>query len=86
MTTKQEISDWFDRGRAQGAKHMLVVCDTFDYDDYPVYTHSDDECLKRYTSPGHMQRVMEVYDLAAPKAEQMDAKRVFRLPSPGAAA
>ncbi len=82
MTTKQEISDWFDRGRAQGAAHMLVICDTFDYEDYPVYTRTADECLQRYKAPGEMQRVMEVYDLAAPKDEQMGAGRVLRLPAP----
>lgn len=31
-TTQQEISEWFDRGVKEGATHMIVVCDTFDYE------------------------------------------------------
>lgn len=62
-------------------RYMLVVCDTFDYDDYPVFTDSDAECLARYRNPGNMQRVMEVYDLHASKAEQMNERRVMRLPN-----
>ena len=78
--TKDDISAWFDRGVAQKARHMIVVCDSFDYDDYPVFTTTDDECLERYNKPGEMQRVMEVYDLRADKAEQMNERRAMRLP------
>ena len=79
-TTRQDIEGWFDRGVTNGARHMLVVCDAFDHDDYPVFTHSDAECLKRYDDPGNMQSVMEVYDLRADKAEQMNERRAMRLP------
>ena len=78
--TRQDIEGWFDRGVAQKARHMIVVCDSFDYDDYPVFTTTDDECLQRYKNPGEMQRVMEVYDLRADKAEQMNERRAMRLP------
>lgn len=80
MTTQAEISAWFDEGVSQGARHMLVICDTFDHEDYPVYTTTDADCLSRYNAPGEMQRVMEVYDLRADKAEQMRAVRAFCLP------
>jgi len=77
--TRQDIEGWFDRGVAQRARHMLVVCDSFDYDDYPVFTTTDADCLFRYKNPGEMQRVMEVYDLRADKAEQMNERRTMRL-------
>ena len=35
--TRDEILAWFDRGAALGATHMIVVCDTFSYEDYPVF-------------------------------------------------
>lgn len=78
--TRQDIEGWFDRGVAQRARHMLVVCDSFDYDDYPVFTTTDADCLFWYKNPGEMQRVMEVYDLRADKAEQMNERRTMRLP------
>lgn len=84
MTSKQQLSDWFDSGVEQGAAHMIVVCDTFDHDDYPVYTNSHAETLEKYDhyNGKNMQRVMEVYDLALSKAEQMAARRVFHFPPP----
>lgn len=61
---------------------MLVICDTFDYDDYPVYVKTEADCLMRHRNPGDMQRVMEVYDLRADKAGQMAERRAMRLPAP----
>ncbi len=64
-TTKQEISGWFDKGKNEGSTHMLVVCDTFDYEDYPVYVTklcNVNEVYKNYNGP-NMQKVMEVYDI-----------------------
>jgi hypothetical protein len=80
MTTKQEISDWFDNGVKRKARHMLVICDTFDHEDYPVYTETDADCLAIYKNPGSMQRVMEVYDLRSSKYEQLAAARTLNLP------
>jgi hypothetical protein len=78
--TKQDIDGWFNRGVAQKAEYMLVFCDTWDYEDYPVFTYSDAECLAQYENPGEMQRVMEVYDLRADKTQQLNERRAMRLP------
>lgn len=82
MTTREQISVWFDEGLAQGATHMIVACDTFDHDDYPVYCTSNKATLERYKSLDNvnMQKVMEVYDLKADKAAQMQEHRAFHLP------
>lgn len=79
MTTKAEISGWFDQGAMQGKQYMLVICDTFDHDDYPVYADAA-ECLARYKNPGEMQRVMEVYSLTSDKAAQLNETRAMHLP------
>ena len=73
----QDLSNWFDRGIADGQGFMLIVCDTFDYGDYPVYTATADEARDRRESPGDMQRVMEVYDLHADKRDQMSQHRCW---------
>lgn len=82
MTTKSEISMWFDHGVLEGAAYMLVVCDTYDHEDYPVYAADDATCMREFANctEANMQRVMEVYDLRLDKAEQMSARRVFNLP------
>jgi hypothetical protein len=63
--TREELEEWFERGRNQGFTHMIVVCDTFDHEDYPVYVRRGDEVqtvFTKYNGP-NMQRVMEVYAL-----------------------
>jgi hypothetical protein len=80
--SREDISGWFDSGVADGATHMIVVCDTFDHDDYPIFCKGAAACLDQYK--GHhnvnMQRVMEVYDLHADKTEQLNEPRAMRLP------
>ena len=82
MTTKAEISEWFDDGLHFGSTHMLVVCDTFNHEDYPVHATSADDALRQFSRHDgpNMQRVMEVYDLNADKAEQLAEHRTMRLP------
>ena len=36
-TTQKDIRGWLHRGKEKGATHVLVVCDTFDHSDYPVF-------------------------------------------------
>lgn len=80
-TTKQDISNWFDRGLDLGADFMIIVCDTFDYEDYPVFCTSD---VFKETHDKHngqdMQKIMEVYDLSMDKDEQLSQERVFNYP------
>lgn len=77
--SKVELTQWFQRGIDQGAKYMIVVCDTFDWDDYPVFVSPDEDVTdakKRYDGV-NMQRIMEVYDLTANREEQMSQHRVM---------
>jgi hypothetical protein len=80
--TRQEIEVWFDRGVAQKATHMLVVCDSYDHEDYPCFANGDADVIEKhgYYDGKNMQRVMEVYDLRADKTEQMGEYRVMLLP------
>ena len=81
MTTKEEISKWFDEGVKEGKNFMLIVCDQFDYTDYPVYVPTpfnalhDIERLRKQ----EMTRVMEVYNLSMDMYDQLNQDRVFNL-------
>lgn len=76
-TTKQEISEWFDSGVAEEATHMIVVCDTFDHEDYPVFVSPEEDVHKRAKEfdGKEMQRIMEVYNLKMDKEEQLGRHR-----------
>jgi len=80
VATKKEIERWlqelYDNDHYS---HMMVVCDTFDWDDYPVYV-KDCENIKVKESEYRgksMQQVMEVYSKNHTKEEQMDERRAF---------
>lgn len=77
-----DISTWFDRGVESKSTHMIVVCDTYDHDDYPAYVGEGEDFYERYDhyNGKNMQRIMEVYDLKASKAAQMAAHRAWNLP------
>jgi hypothetical protein len=78
MTTKEEIGQWFDRGVEEGATHMLVVCDTYDWDDYPVYVKLGEDAREQAAKyPHDMQKLMEVYNLAIDRDQQLKQGRAF---------
>lgn len=64
--SKSEIRGWLRRGVDTGATHVIIVCDTWDYEDYPVYVEPNQSVQERlaHYQRADMQRVMEVYDLS----------------------
>ena len=62
--SKEEIRLWIKQGKAMKATHVIIVCDTYDYDDYPVFVQegqTPEKVAQAYSKD--MQRVMEVYSL-----------------------
>ncbi len=79
-TTKEDIREWLQRGKELGATHMIVVCDTFDHEDFPVYVLLGEDARKihdQYNDAGQMSRVMEVYSYARNLDEQLAGGRVY---------
>jgi hypothetical protein len=62
----EQIREWFDKGKAQGATHLLVFCDTFNFEQYPVYVFAPEtwDAVVKCKDNVNMQRVEERYDLA----------------------
>ena len=78
-TTQYDIQKWFERGISEGATHLIVVCDTFDYEDYPVFVmpgESVREKVSEYDGK-EMQKVMEVYNLKMDMQSQLNEHRSF---------
>lgn len=78
-TTVEEIREWLHHAKDAGATHMLVVCDTFENEDYPVPVYAWDnvrDVYKAYNGP-NMQRVLEVYKLTLDLEEQLATFRVL---------
>ncbi len=77
--TREEIARWFDEGKTKSATHMIIVCDTFDYEDFPVYVLPNEDARKKAEEEKAkpMQKVMEVYSLSLPMESQLEERRAF---------
>ena len=73
MTTVDMIKDWLNDGTNQKATHCIIVCDTFDHEEYPVYVSrkQDVRNLVKKIDGKNMQRVIEVYNLKKPLDYQL---------------
>lgn len=78
-TTQADIRRWLNEGKSMGATYVIVVCDTFDWEDYPVYVASNEDVRKKYTEYNgpNMQKVMEVYSLKKDIEAQLSEHRAF---------
>lgn len=77
--TQKDLIQWFDEGVELGATHMVVICDTFDYDDFPVYVMpgQDARRVAEEKSSEPLARLMEVFNLSMSKNDQMSSGRAF---------
>lgn len=84
MTTKEDIKGWLRRGAAEGATHLIVACDTFSDDDYPVFVPPGESVAEKAEEHNgkNMQEVMEVYDLSMDFGKQLAERRAFHGWSP----
>lgn len=72
-----DIERWLANAKEEKATHLVVVCDTFDYDDYPVYVQKGQDVRKvvdAYQGKS-MQQVMEVYNMSMPLEPQINERR-----------
>lgn len=78
--TQEDIRRWLKQAKEKNAKFVVVLVDTWDYEDYPVYCKTNEECRDTYNNPREMQRVMEVYDMSLDIEMQLNERRAFHLP------
>jgi hypothetical protein len=82
LLTKQQIIDGFDSGVTAGATHMLIVWDTWDFDDsydFIVYSYPGEDVndlIKYYNAPG-FYRVSAVFAIHLDLNQQLSDKRWY---------
>ena len=82
-TTQADIRRWLTEAKEEGATHLIVVCDTFDHEDYPVSVKPGDDVKAKFDEHNgkSMQRVMEVYALHLDWESQLNEHRSFHFES-----
>ena len=80
-TTKQDIQRWLNSAQEKGCSHLIVVCDTFDWGDYPVYVGKNEDIHQRieHFRNADMQKIMEVYNLSMDIDVQMNEVRAYHI-------
>lgn len=51
-------------GKKKQIKYLVIMCDTFDWVDYACFCNTKEEVHEKLTNPGHMQKVMEIYEIS----------------------
>jgi hypothetical protein len=84
IATKAQIREWLERGRNDGATHVIIMCDTFSHGDYPVFVKhgQDPREIKRRIDDRDTHRFMECYALALPWESQLDEQRAHNFEMP----
>jgi hypothetical protein len=77
----ETISGWVKRAKESDCTHLIVVCDTFDHDDYPVYVTKDEDIHERikHFQQASMQRIMEVYNMSMDLDKQLKERRAYHV-------
>lgn len=77
-TSRGEIRGWLDTAKKDGATHVIVCCDTYEWSDYPVVVRPGEDPRKKADGCNKdMQKVMEVYALHLPLDPQLNEYRSF---------
>ena len=60
--SRKDVNRWIDTAKTKGCKYIISVCDTFDWDDYPVYIKNMDELIMRIDNYDgtNMQEINEI--------------------------
>ena len=79
-TSKNTIRGWLAAGQRVGATHMIIVCDTFSNEDYPVYVGEGDDVYAKADKydDKEMQKIMEVYNFSLSLDQQVEADKYVR--------
>ena len=80
--TRQDVEGWVIQAKEQGYMFLIVACDRFDYDNYPIYCNSGMDCdfqLSRIRC-SEMHTVDEVYDMSMDIDAQLKERRAYHPP------
>lgn len=67
--TRTDVNRWIATAKENGDKYIISVCDTYDWDDYPVYCKDKEEladAIPRYDGK-NMQKINEIIEINGDK-------------------
>ncbi len=64
IPTEEGIRSWLLEAKVGGATHVVIVCDTYDWSDYPIPVMPNEDVhqvVKENDNEERLSKVMEVY-------------------------
>lgn len=73
----EDVEGWKETAKEMGATHIISVCDTFDYDDYPIYVMPEEDISARARgiTMESMQRINEIIEVNIMAATTADIEK-----------
>ena len=79
--TLQDIKYWIEKAKEKGATHLIVVVDTYDHENYPVYVSEKQDINDEYARimKSEMQGIDEIYNMSMDIDKQLAEHRAFHI-------
>lgn len=70
--SREDIERWIETAKKDKKKFIISMCDTWDYDDYPIYCKDEVELEKEFSSHNgkNMQSVNEIIKVEGKKVTE----------------
>jgi len=65
--TRKEKEEWISQAGSMRTSFLIIVCDTFDWDDYPVYVMPGQDIKERFDhfNNKNMQKIIEIFEFSS---------------------
>lgn len=83
--SREDVKNWIYAAKKRGATHMIVTCDTYEWEDYPVDVMPGESLTQKFSDNNgpNMTKVMEVYAMHLPLDAQLAERRAWHMePAP----
>jgi len=78
--TRQDILSWLEEAKHKKASHLIVMHDTYDHDNYPVFVLVREILDNRLKTNGeNMQQIQEIYNMTMDLDMQLAEHRSWHL-------
>lgn len=79
--TGELIDIWLAEAKKQKASHLIMACDTFNYENYPIFAHGKKDCQEKVRKHNgqNMQRVDAVYNMRRSIKNQRAEERPWHI-------
>ncbi len=60
--SREDVDEWIEEAKETGARYIISVCDTWDWEDFPVYVMPDEDLeeKKKEYNGVNMHKINEV--------------------------